>query len=90
MGSGGNLAFEGRWQVSVVSELATESRVVPLELHMQGPSLFLSVAAFPGQPVEYTVQLPDNSFIRLTLEPGRTMPSGSRWSSSTSMAILDP
>ena len=68
-GSGGNLAFEGRWQVSVVSELATESRVVPLELQVQGPSLFLSVAAFPGQPVQYTVQLPDNSFIRLTLEP---------------------
>ena len=47
--------------------------MVPLELDIEGPPLFLSVDAFPGMPVRYSVQLADNSFIRLTVEPA---PSG--------------
>ncbi len=68
-GSGTNLAFPGRWRVSAVAGSAAESRVVPLELYVNGPPLFLSVDAFPGQPVRYSVQLADNGFIRLTVEP---------------------
>ncbi len=45
--------------------------MVPLQLHIAGPPLFRSVDAFPGQPVRYSVQLADNSFIRLTAEPVR-------------------
>ncbi len=69
VGSGNNLAFPGRWQVSVIAERAADSLAVPLELHIDGPPLFLSVDAFPGMPVRYSVQLADNSFIRLTVEP---------------------
>jgi copper transport protein len=71
VGSGNNVSFPGRWQVSAIAEQAAEARVVPLQLHIAGPPLFRSVDAFPGQPVRYSVQLADNSFIRLTAEPVR-------------------
>jgi copper transport protein len=71
VGAGGNLEFPGRWLVSAVAERAARSRVVPLELEIEGPPLFLSVDAFPGQPRRYSVQLSDNSFIRFTVDPVR-------------------
>ncbi len=65
------MTFAGRWQVSAISEQGDQSRVVPLGLHLDNPPLFLSVEQLPGKPIRYTVQLPDNGFIRLTVAPAR-------------------
>ena len=72
VGSGDNMTFAGRWQASAITEHGDQSRVVPLELHLNSPPLFLSLEQLPGKPVRYTVQLPDNGFIRLTVAPARS------------------
>jgi copper transport protein len=64
---GDEMPFPGRWRVTAVAQRGTNATAVPLDLDLDGPPLFLSVDAFPDRPVRYTVQLPDNSFIRLTI-----------------------
>jgi copper transport protein len=68
-GSGGNLAFDGRWQATVTVQRGLESVEVPLTLELPIPDQFVSVAAPPGVPPEYTMQV-DSGYIRLSADPG--------------------
>ena len=57
VGSGANLAFDGRWGVTVQIEREGGTVEVPLELETRGPPQFVSVERAPGEPPEYTIQV---------------------------------
>ena len=57
-GSGANLAFDGRWQVAVLVEGATDSVAVPLNLDVRGPLLMVSPVRVPDMVPHYTVEVP--------------------------------
>ena len=67
--SGGNLAFDGRWQALVTVQRGLDSVEVPMTLLLPIPDQFISVAAPPGEPREYTMQV-DSGYIRLAADPG--------------------
>jgi hypothetical protein len=48
---------------------------VPLELAVPGPTQFESVLRVPGQPPEYTRQLPRQGYLRLSAHPERAGPT---------------
>jgi copper transport protein len=75
-GSGPNLAFDGRWAVSVLIERDGDAVEVPLELDLPVPEQFVSVLDIPGspRPPEYTMQTEDG-YIRISPDPERPGPS---------------
>lgn len=66
-GAGDNLRFAGRWQV--VARVG--SAAIPFELDVPGPEQFVSVARVPGQPAAYTMEVGNDGYVRLTLDPER-------------------
>ena len=73
--SGSNLAFDGRWGVSVLVQRGANSVEVPLELDARGPDQFISIARIPGQAPTYSMQVGSLGFIRLSPDPERAGPS---------------
>ncbi len=55
VGSGANLAFDGRWQIAVLIEGNGSSVEVPLEVETRGPPTVVSVERRPGRDPAYTV-----------------------------------
>jgi copper transport protein len=66
--AGANLAFDGRWRVSV---RLGDGTTIPLELDAQGPRQFLSVLRPPGRPPQYTHLIPRIGLLRLTPDHAR-------------------
>ena len=54
-GTGANLAFDGRWRVTVLIERSNGSVEVPLDVDVKGRSDPVVVSRMPGQPITYTV-----------------------------------
>jgi copper transport protein len=70
-GSGANLAFDGRWRVTVVLERARDAVAVPLDLDVRGPAQFVSVERRPGRPPAYSVDVDGLNTIRFSPDPER-------------------
>jgi copper transport protein len=72
VGSGPNLAFDGRWGVDVLVERSGDAVEIPLELDLPVPEQFVSILDIPGsaEPPEYTMQL-ENGYIRISPDPAR-------------------
>ena len=78
VGSGGNLAFDGRWRATAVVNRSAGSVEVPLELDVRGPKQFISVRRAPGQAPEYTAQVGkfgSLGYIEMSPHPERAGPS---------------
>jgi copper transport protein len=70
-GSGANLAFDGRWRVTVVIERAASSVQVPLEVETHSAPPLMSIERIPGQAPKYTAQLASGDFVRISPDPER-------------------
>lgn len=72
VGSGANVAFDGRWGVEAVIERGGNAVEVPLELDFPVPEQFVSVLDIPGspRPPQYTMET-ENGFLRMTPDPDR-------------------
>lgn len=76
VGSGANLAFDGRWRVVVRIQQSRTSTGVPLDLETDGPAQFVSLEHNPGQAPEYSVQVRrDLGIIRISPRPELPGPS---------------
>ena len=75
VGSGANLAFDGRWQVTVHFEKSDSSVDIPLELQPRGRPQAVTAERIAGEPVKFTVEIPDRGFVRFSPEPERAGPS---------------
>ena len=73
-GTGPNLAFDGRWEVTVLIEEEGDAVEVPLELDLPIPEQLISVVAIPGKPPEYTLQT-TGGYIRVSPHPQEPGPS---------------
>ena len=74
VGTGANLAFDGRWRVTALIERGADSVEVPLALDLPIPRGFLTVERIPTLPVSYKLQVP-YSDISLVPVPGRSGPN---------------
>ncbi|HWX91469.1 MAG TPA: copper resistance protein CopC [Terriglobales bacterium] len=74
-GSGANLAFDGRWRVTVLIERTSGSSQVPLELEVGSTLQFVSIERIPGQAPKYTVALTTGDSVRISPDPERAGPS---------------
>jgi copper transport protein len=63
-GSGPNVAFDGRWGVTVTIEREREAIQVPLEIATTAKPQFVSIARFPGEKPMFTVEVPGLGHIR--------------------------
>lgn len=73
--SGANLAFDGRWRVTVAVERERDSVEVPLELETRTPPPLVSVERVPGRAPQYTVEVRNEGYLRFSLDPERAGPS---------------
>jgi len=71
-GSGANLAFDGRWCVTVLIERTSGSTQVPLELEVGSTLQFVSIERIPGQAPKYTVALTTGDSLRISPDPERS------------------
>jgi hypothetical protein len=75
VGSGADLAFDGRWSVDVLVRRGAQVVEVPLRLTLPGPKQFVSVFRPPGKPPQYTMQIGSVGNIRIEPRPARAGPS---------------
>jgi len=75
VGSGANLAFDGRWRVTVLIERGGNSVEVPLEVEARSVRQSVSIERVPGQAPKYTVQVTGREFVRISPNPERPGPS---------------
>jgi hypothetical protein len=73
--SGANLAFDGRWHVTVLVQRGADAVEVPLLVDVENPPQFISVQRMPGRPPAYTADLPGAGSIRISPDPERAGPS---------------
>jgi copper transport protein len=71
VGTGSNVAFDGRWRIAALVARGGEVVRVPLEVDVEGPPQFLSVLRVPGRPPAYTVDLTARGAIRVSPRPER-------------------
>jgi copper transport protein len=71
VGSGANLAFDGRWRLTALIERAGNSVEVPMEVETRSPQQFLAVARPPGQPRTYRIQVEGAGHIWISPDPER-------------------
>lgn len=71
VGSGANLAFDGRWGVRTLIANVGGSVEVPLELDPVGPPQQLSVEHIAGQAPTYTTLVDSDNLIRISPHPER-------------------
>jgi copper transport protein len=77
VGTGSNLSLDGRWEVVVAAELEEGAVEVPLELDLPFPSQegLLSVLRLPDRPPQYDLQVGDQGYIRVRVDPQRAGPN---------------
>ena len=78
VGSGANLAFDGRWRVGVRVQQKGTSTEVPLDLETRGAPQFVSLEHNPGQPPEYACRSGGSRWIRFSRSPSVRSEQGSR------------
>src|SRR6185295_16189789 len=74
IGSGPNIAFEGRWRVTALVERDQSSVEVPLDVETRSTPQVASIARAPGIEPMFTVEPTLRSRVRFTLgaeRPGR-------------------
>jgi copper transport protein len=71
VGSGANLAFDGRWRVVALIERGAGSVEVPLDLATRRVEQLVSIARFPGRPPMYTVEVKRAGHVRVSPVPER-------------------
>jgi hypothetical protein len=64
LGSGSNLAFDGRWRITALVEEGASSVEVPMEVETRIAPQFVSTFRPPGQPTQYTVQVENAGHVR--------------------------
>jgi copper transport protein len=74
VGSGANMAFDGRWRVTVLIERAADSTEVPLELETRIAPRFVTVERMPDQTTRYTVELLGAGVVQFSADPERAGP----------------
>jgi copper transport protein len=74
VGSGANMAFDGRWRVTVLIERAADSTEVPLELETRIAPRFVTVERMPDQTTRYTVELLGAGVVQFSADPQRAGP----------------
>jgi copper transport protein len=74
-GTGANLAFDGRWGVTVVVEGDAGEVEVPLELDLPIPEAHISPLRLPGMPPKYTVQVGSYGSFVISPHPEAAGPS---------------
>jgi hypothetical protein len=75
VGSGANLAFDGRWRVTVVVERPSDSVEIPLEIRARSAPQFVSVERIPGKAPGYLIQAAGGEQVRISPDPERAGPS---------------
>jgi len=62
-GSGANLAFDGRWQVTAQIQ-RSDAITIPFEIATHARTQFVSIARFPGEKPMFTVEVPGLGHVR--------------------------
>jgi copper transport protein len=75
IGSGANLAFDGRWQVTALIERDRDSVEVPMAVDVRTPTQPRTVERTPGEAPKYTVEVRGMGFVRFSPDPERPGPS---------------
>ena len=75
VGSGSNLAFDGRWRITALVEEAASSVEVPMEVETRIAAQFVSAFRQPGQPSQYTVQVENAGHVRFVPTSERAGPT---------------
>ena len=75
VGSGPNMAFDGRWRVTVLIERSADSVEVPLEIETRVAPRYVSVQRLPGQAPVYTIEIWGAGVFYFSLDPERAGPS---------------
>jgi len=75
VGSGSNLAFDGRWRITALVEQGASSVEVPMEVETRIAPQFVSVFRLPGQPAAYTVQVQNAGHVKFVPNPERAGPT---------------
>lgn len=70
-GTGANLAFDGRWRVTVQIQRAGGSPEIPLEVEARGPAQTVSIQRIPGEAPQYTVEVDISHAMRFSPVPER-------------------
>jgi copper transport protein len=71
-GSGANIAFEGRWGVTMLVERSGGDSVeIPLELVTRTPPQSVSIERIPGQAPHYQVAVPEAGIVQFSPNPER-------------------
>jgi hypothetical protein len=71
VGSGANMAFDGRWGVTLLVERGGDAVEVPLELELPFPEQSVSFLRLPDRAPQYTMQVGSDGYIRITVDPER-------------------
>lgn len=71
VGSGGNLAFGGRWRISALIERTASSVEVPMVVETAAPPQFVAVAHLVGQPTTYRIQVLGTGHVWISPDPER-------------------
>ena len=75
VGSGPNMAFDGRWGVRVLIARSGGATEVPLELDPVGPPQRVTIERIAGQAPTYTKLVGPAGFVRISPHPERAGPS---------------
>jgi hypothetical protein len=75
LGSGSNLAFDGRWRITALIEQGGSSVEVPMEVETRIAPQFVSIFRHEGHPATYTVQVENAGHVRFSADPERAGPS---------------
>src|SRR5262249_34820884 len=75
VGSGPNLAFDGRWRVTVLIDRERESVEVPLEVETRIKPRWTTVDRSAGQSPTYTVEMTNQGVFYFSPQPERAGPS---------------
>ncbi len=75
VGSGANMAIDGRWRVNVIIERTVDSADVPLEIETRVNPRWVSIQRLPGQAPAYTVEIQNQGIVELSPDPERPGPS---------------
>ena len=66
VGSGSNLAFDGRWRITALVERDADSVEVPMEVETRIPPQFVSVEQPAGRPKNYVVQVENAGHVAMS------------------------
>jgi copper transport protein len=75
VGSGSNLAFDGRWRITALVERESDSVEVPMEVETRVPPQFIATARFPDRPSEYMVQVENAGHVMISPASERAAPT---------------